>query len=115
MSNALNDKQKDALYQWLRSGKAGDLSRKEAAHQVTLELGFVVTYTNMRSAEEVTGISLVKVPEVKRDEDKEYMASLLINVMHKVGIAIPMRLHQISLAMQIKPSAPKPTICHKHG
>ena len=65
MSNSLTKRQDYLLNKWLADGNAGTLSRLLAAEKAKTDLGFPVTYTNMRSAEEVTGISLVKPPKAK--------------------------------------------------
>jgi len=89
MSNSLSDKQKDRLYQWLRGENTSDLSRTMAAEIASDYLGFNVTYTNMRSAEEVTGISLVKPPKAKesfRTDHEARIAKLESDMAHVVGI-----------------------------
>ena len=132
MSNALSDKQKDKLYQWLRAGNAGDLSRLMAARKATNDLDFVVTYTNMTSAEEVTGISLIKPPKAKEvdaelaariydlEREQKETVALIWQFAEFVRFPIPQKLidkyMQDAIAeLAIKPSQAKPTICHKHG
>jgi len=110
MKNVLSDSQKFKLANWLVENKDKGFSRTSAAWTASSELAFDVTYSNMQSAEKTTGISLVKVPEVKESNSFEVrIAKLESDVSHLVEICRRLVLPEI------KPNASKPTICHKHG
>ncbi len=116
MKNVLSDSQKYRLAKWLEANKDAGHTRTSACNLAANELAFPVTYSNMTSAEHTTGISLVKVPEVKADEDKVFMAVLLMQIMRKIDLQVPMQLHEICRsAVEIKPNTTMPTFCHKHG
>ncbi len=128
MKNVLSDSQKYQLAKWLESNKDAGLTRTSACGLATHELLFNVTYSNMQSAEKTTGISLVKVPEVKINEDISTLAECLIYVMHELNVSDQKLLSKIYRLCNlsgiaefehkvqcIKPSPAKPFICHKHG
>ena len=115
MKNVLSDKQKHQLNKWLEVGPEHGCYQtyQSACNTASLNLDFTVTYSNMKSAEEATGISLVKVKEPKAVNNHEArIAKLESDMFHMVQIC---RRLDASENLNIKPSAPKPTICHKHG
>jgi len=113
MKNVLSDSQKFKLANWLVENKDKGFSRTSAAWAASSELPFDVTYSNMQSAENTTGISLVKVKEPKKSDTHEArIAKLESDMFHMVQIC---RRLDASENLNIKPSAPKPGICHKHG
>ena len=122
MKNVLSDSQKFKLANWLVENKDKEFSRTSAAWTASSELDFDVTYSNMQSAENTTGISLVKVKEPKAVNNHEArMAKLEMDMFNLLQICIRLdaaenrRAHRENENLNIKPSSPKPTICHKHG
>ena len=119
--NVLSDKQKHQLNKWLESGDVPEVIYSKYAYAcdaASISLGCTVTYSNMKSAEEATGISLVKAKEPKSAKDVASLESVIEE--HKIALLdfmawcrypIPDKLAE----SYIKPSANKPLFCHKHG
>lgn len=113
MKNVLSDSQKFTLANWLVNNRDEGHTRASACVVASEYLKFTVTYSNMQSAENTTGISLVKAKEPKAVNNHEARIAKLENdIFHLVQIC---RRLDASENLNIKPSAPKPTICHKHG
>ena len=114
MKNVLSDKQKHQLNVWVEGvGPLEFESRKVAIKSATDELGFNVTDSNLKSAENSTEIYVVKSPAPKKSDTHEARIAKLESDMFQM-VQICRRL-DASENLNIKPSAPKPGICHKHG
>jgi hypothetical protein len=113
MKKSLTDKQKYQVCQWLEFVKqsSNDLyeSIEAEAAAASIDLDFKVTHSNMESAEKATGISLVKVKEVRVNNLEARIAKLENDLAsfreYCKGCALPI----------IKPGANKPMFCHKNG
>lgn len=87
MKNVLSDSQKFKLANWLVANQNIECTRVDACEWASSELNFPVTYSNMRSAENTTGISLVKVKEPKKNDTHEAkIAKLESDMAHVVQI-----------------------------
>ena len=115
MKNVLSDKQKHQLNKWIEDNAPHGLYQKYsyACDAASSNIGFNVTYSNIKSAEEATGMAIVKVKEPKAVNNHEARIAKLENdIFHLMQIC---RRLDASENLNIKPSAPKPVICHKHG
>jgi hypothetical protein len=112
MKNVLSHKQMHQLNGWVEGvGRVGPSefdTYTVACDTATKCLGFMVTYSNLKSSEDATGISLVKVKEVRVNNLEARIAKLENDLAsfreYCKGCALPI----------IKPGANKPMFCHKN-
>ena len=119
MKNVLSDKQKHQLNIWVEGVGPNQFDTYTVACDTASRcLGFIVTYSNMKSSEKATGVSLVKAPAPKKIDLESRIVTLenshrelLESFQQYCRVPIPESLCNSF----IKPAQPKPVICHKHG
>ncbi len=131
MKNVLSHKQMHQLNIWVEGVGPSEFDMYTVACDTATKcLGFKVTYSNLKSSEDATGISLVRVKEVKVKEEKADSAStMMMNRICGLEEATKELRDQLAIFSQwcrvpiperlkdayIKPSANKPLFCQENG
>lgn len=96
----LNQKEMFKLCNWLKENISKNYNLNQAVAYACEELGFVVSYSNMRAASEITDLKLVgqhgSTIERKGADRIYYVASELVKLMEKLNEPVPNRLLEIA-------------------